>query len=87
MFLGLVFGLAFLMLMSNFPMGDISLSIVSGTTLTITGFRVHHWLLGVGCLFVGWFFKGKMGSLILGLGLAFFIDDLTDLRGIALASM
>jgi len=85
-FLGLVVGFVSLVGVAIFPFGDISLSIIkSEATFTVRGFRVHHWLLGIGCMFVGWFFKGKVGSLIFGLGLAFLLDDLTDIGGSAIA--
>ena len=77
--IGCVIGMFSLLFFKYFPQGNISLSIVSGTTLSIGGFRFHHWLIGGVCLFLGWFVKGKIGSALLGFGLILLLDDLGDL--------
>ena len=77
--IGVVTGFASFLVINAFPLGDLTFSIVSGTTLTVGDFRIHHYIIGVAFFFVGFFIKGKIGSFLLGFGSILLLDDVGDL--------
>ena len=77
--IGVVAGFASFLVINAFLLGDLTFSIVSGTTLTIGGLRIHHYLIGLSISIAGLIIKRKLGSFLVGFGAALMFDDLGEL--------
>jgi len=84
--LGVVVGVGFLYGVSSF-LGSAIFSLASPLPLalwpephlSVGGFRVHHWMVGLVIIGVGCIVRGRIGSVLLGAGLVFVADDAYDL--------